>query len=346
MSTNTKIEWTQRTWNVASGCTKVSDGCLNCYIERTPPFRMAGRKFDKPGIGGKTGVVLHPERLAQPLTWRKPQMVFVNSLTDLFHDDIPTSFIAQTFAAMARAPQHTFQLLTKRHGRMRALIGDDLDGGQALMEATWDEETAQALYDAPWPLPNLWLGVSAENQKTADLRIPALLETSAAVRWVSAEPLLGPIVLRDEWVGPRCLASRAQAEHGFLDWLVTGGESGPGTRPMHPEWARSLRDQCTAGGIAYFLKQWGEWAPRGRLVDGEPLPVDNARTLILNASGNMRGRAAGSLANHLGTFSDGSHCEVMERVGKKAAGRELDGRTWDQFPAVSAPVPTPTPENS
>lgn len=341
MSDNSSIEWTDATWNPVTGCTKVSPGCDHCYAET-----FAERWRGTPGHHFENGfdLTLRPERLGQPLRWKRPRRIFVNSMSDLFHADVPDEFIARVFAVMAVAPQHTFQLLTKRHGRMRSLLNsaDFVESFQDAVDVLVGDERD---FIPPWPLPNVWLGVSVEDQKRADLRIPALLETPAAVRWISAEPLLGPVDL-SPWLRPvkwptcwdehdpgaecpRCIQP---------EWVVVGGESGPGARPMHPAWARDLRDQCTDAGVAFLFKQFGGWAPRGRLRDGEPLPVDNARTLILNVNGNARGRAAGSVTNQLGEFSDGSHCEVMERVGKKAAGRELDGRTWDEFPTTRTAV--------
>lgn len=198
MANNSKIEWTQITWNFITGCTKVSDGCVNCYIERTPPFRMAGRKFDKPGIGGATGVKLHSDRLHWPITkWRKPSLIFVNSLADLFHEDVPDEFIAKAFAVMRSAPQHTFQVLTKRHARMRSLLRTLRFEGMVVEAALG---LGMPYATEPWPLPNVWVGVSVENQQWADIRIPALLETPAAVRWLSCEPLLGPLEI-SRWLG-------------------------------------------------------------------------------------------------------------------------------------------------
>ncbi|WP_280381019.1 DUF5131 family protein [Nocardia wallacei] len=271
----TKIEWTRgddgtagETWNVVTGCTRISEGCEHCYIERTPPMRMAHRRFDGPQIGATTGVQLHPERLGRPLRWRSPRRVFVNSMSDLFHEDIPAEYIARVWAMMAATPQHTYQILTKRPARMRALIQDD---PQDLLEELLTEDEAGALYDAPWPLPNVWLGVSTESQRWADIRIPQLLDTPAAVRWISAEPLLGPVDLT-KWIPGRCTCQPRgslppiEGVHwngcpalGYrdLDWVVVGGETGPGARPMQEEWARSLRGQCAAAGVPFFLKQAG-----------------------------------------------------------------------------------------
>lgn len=290
MADRSSIEWTDATWSPVTGCTRVSKGCEHCYIERTPPFRMSGRRFDRPGIGATTGVQLHPERLDQPLRWRKPRRVFVCSMADLFHRSVPDEYIADVWAHMWWSPQHTFQVLTKRHARMREVM-------PRLEEDLRQREHDLALVDCPtpltWPLPNVWLGVSAENQMWADIRIPSLLDTPAAVRWVSAEPLLGPIDLHliDQVDGCTCAGGTPESgymherhcgtepgpTYGQLHWVVTGGESGPGHRPADPDWFRHIRDQCQAAGVAYLHKQ-----------NGGPT--------------------------------------------SKAGGRELDGRTWDEYP--------------
>jgi len=193
MGDQSKIEWTDATWNPVTGCTRVSEGCRNCYIERTPAFRIAGRKF----AHGTTGVQLHPERLDQPLKWKRPRRIFVNSLSDLFHEDVPDEFILECLTVMAIAKHHTFQVLTKRPHRMLELV------------AKWCAEDIYLYWHAfsgepreidSWPLPNVWFGVSVENQETADERIPLLLQTPAAVRFLSAEPLLGPVDL-SKWIG-------------------------------------------------------------------------------------------------------------------------------------------------
>ncbi|MFC4373347.1 DUF5131 family protein [Nocardia halotolerans] len=292
----TSIEWTDQTWNPVTGCEKVSPGCDHCYAEG-----IAHRFAGTPQFPNGFGVTLRPERLEEPLHWRKPRRVFVNSMSDLFHADIPDEFIAKVFATMARAPQHTFQILTKRPGRMRALLADT----QKLLEATTDEETAAAIYDAPWPLPNVWLGVSAEDQKWARVRIPVLLDTPAAVRFVSAEPLLGPIDL-SMWL---------ENDPGKfvvppLDWVIVGGESGHGARPMHPDWARGLRDQCVGAAIPFLFKQWGEYVTPNQMTEDAFRGWD-----IEHGSGETR--------------------DAYWRVGKKAAGRELDERTWDEYPKAT-----------
>jgi len=266
-------------------------------------------------------VRLWPERLTLPLRWRTPRRVFVNSMSDLFIDDVGDEFVARVFAVMIAAPQHTFQVLTKRHGRMRSLLS-----GQAFWRAVAAELGRLWNTTQPAPLPGappwIWLGVSVEDQKRADLRIPALLNTPAAVRFLSCEPLLGPVDLTQAVVtmgsqrGHGLTASWVHAGgccqrglHGIA-WVITGGESGPRARPMHPDWARSLRDQCTAAGVAFFFKQWGEWTP----LDPGTAPGHEVRAY------------PGAL---------------LQRVGKKAAGRELDGRTWDEYPTGVPALPAP-----
>lgn len=332
MSTNTKIEWTQgddgtpgATWNPVTGCTKVSPGCDHCYAET-----FAERWRGTPGHHFENGfdVTLRPERLEQPLRWRKPRRIFVNSMSDLFHEDVPDEYIARIFAAMAASPQHTFQVLTKRHGRMRSLLSRGSLGTEGFADMVEEAmaEFSHASLDA-WPLPNVWLGVSVEDQKWADIRIPALLATPAAVRFLSCEPLLGPVNLIGQGgnlvgAGIHALPDPAEydggdpvcQDHGmercsqgcrFVDWVIVGGESGPGARPMHPEWARSLRDQCVSASVPFFFKQWGahRWVEHSR-------------------------------------YDDATQCWVADgiesqRVSKKLAGRELDGRTWDEFPRTA-----------
>jgi protein gp37 len=249
MADGTGIEWTDATWNPTVGCTKVSPGCDHCYAE-TFVSRFAGSKgFPLPF----EEMLLRGERfLNLPRTWKEPRRVFVNSLSDLFHADVPDEFIRQVFDVMAETPRHTFQLLTKRHARLRA----------------W------ATKHQPEPLPNVWLGVSVEDQRWADIRIPALLDTPAAVRWISAEPLLGPVDISD------VLARGKHQGEGFdhrtsLDWIVVGGESGAGARPMDAAWARALRDDCARYGVPFLFKQWGSHD-----ANGEPMPKKQAGRVL------------------------------------------------------------------
>lgn len=244
MSIGTGIEWTEATWNPVTGCDRVSEGCDHCYAltlaARLKAMGNVRYQVDgDPGTSGPGfGLTLHLDKLEEPLAWGRPRMVFVNSMSDLFHDEVPDGFIWRVFGTMGRAPWHTFQILTKRPGRMASLL------------RRWQ---VRGLLP---PLPNVWLGTSVENQRWAQVRIPKLLATPAAVRFLSCEPLLGPIVLGD---------SVRQ-----LDWVIVGGESGPGRRPADPEWVRSLRDECVHEGVAFFFKQWGGRTPKalGRELDG------------------------------------------------------------------------------
>ncbi|SLJ43525.1 bacteriophage protein gp37 [Mycobacteroides abscessus subsp. abscessus] len=321
MGDKTRIEWADATWSPVTGCTRVSDGCLNCYIERSTPIRVAGRKFDGEGIGSSLAVQLHPNRLDWPLRKRDGKKIFVCSQADLFHSDVPDEYIAKVFAVMALAPHHTFQVLTKRHDRMRSLLSSHAFwarvGVAGLDRDVWLPQAGVSL-DHHY-LPNVWLGVSAEDQKRADLRIPALLDTPAAIRFVSAEPLLGPIDLHGDPLGKDSVFWI-----GHLDWVIVGGESGPGARPMHPDWARSLRDQCVAAGVPFLFKQWGEFRPvlpsDGDVTPDRYVQCETGRSVDDDGMWN----------------ASGGHWCAMRRLGKKRAGRELDGRTWEQYPGAVA----------
>jgi len=348
VSDHSKIEWTSATWNIVTGCTRVSAGCDHCYIERTPPFRIAGRRFDGDGPGSTTGVVLHPDRLELPLRWRKPRRIFVNSLSDAFHKDVPAEFIALMFAVMAATPQHTYQLLTKRPGRMRSLVGraDFETRVRDMYATTLNIVNPRHLPFPSWPLPNAWLGVSVENQTAADLRIPLLLSTPAAVRFLSCEPLLGLVDLDRDWLFGEpigrctCGVPEDMAMYGHedgcdfatrgerVDWVIAGGESGPGARPVHPDWLRSLRDQCSQAGVAYFLKQWGEWVPESML-----LHKPTAAAAFLGEHGFRPLVNGKPIQPPMARGND----VTIRRVGRKTAGRLLDGRTHDEFPAAVAP---------
>ena len=304
MPGKTSISWTEATWNPVVGCSVTSPGCTNCYamtqavrIQRmTPGSHYLGTTRDsKAGAVWSGKLVLAPEHiLLAPLRWRKPRTIFVNSMGDLFHEDVPDAWIDQVFAVMILAAQHTYQVLTKRSARMRAYFARDEDGFMAA-EARVEHYAKRfarergspipvgktLLGTAPWP--HVWLGVSAEDQRRADERVPDLLETPAAIRFVSAEPLLGPIdfhridcgyvegvVLGETREEDRREMFRMERDALFdtgdddrppLDWIIVGGESGPDARPMHPAWARSIRDQCAAAGVAFHFKQWGEWLP-------------------------------------------------------------------------------------
>jgi protein gp37 len=318
----TKIEWCMNpdgtpgeVWNPVTGCRKTSSGCQNCYAERIAKRFWGERKF--------TDVVCHEDRLDVPLHWKKPRRIFVNSMSDLFHPNVPFGFVEGVWDTIAKAQQHTFIILTKRPDRMlkfsRWMAGRD------------DISTAE------WPR-NVWLGVSVENQQAADERIPLLLQTPAAVRFLSCEPLLGPVEL-DHWLKvckhwnikdslsqapwhppyPKYQYSPQALVHADweppIHWVIAGGESGPGARPAHPDWFRGLRDQCQAASVPFFFKQWGEWAPPevDRYGPSDVLPLDGSCTS----------------RHHCFAFPDGQR---MERIGKGFAGRLLDGREWNEFP--------------
>lgn len=236
MGQKSAIEWTGSTWNPITGCTKISPGCMHCYAER-----MAKRlhAMGQPNYANEFKLTLHEHALDLPLKWKKPQTIFVNSMSDLFHKDVPLSFIRKVFEVMNRAHWHTFQVLTKRADRLQEL-SDKL----------------------PWA-SNIWMGVTVENNDQA-YRIDCLRESGAYLKFLSVEPLLSAI---------------PNMNLDGIDWVIVGGESGPGARPMSPAWALDIRNQCRAVGVSFFFKQWGG-------------------------------------------------------VRKKQAGRELEGRTWDEMPDI------------
>ena len=322
----TKIEWTDRTWNPVRGCSRVSEGCRRCYAERIfarnlPAMRSPTTKepfaIMTPSGPRWTGKVeLIESKLTEPLHWKKAQRVFVNSMSDLFHEALPDDAIERVFAVMALCPHITFQVLTKRPERMLKWFTPDWD---ALRE-TWEKVRVQMALlkrtmseEWNWPLPNVWLGVSVEDQATADARIPLLLQTPAAIRFVSYEPALGPVDFSNYvyqcYQPVKDFPRERPAKFPALNWIIAGGESGPGARPPHyPDWFRSVRDQCQAANVAFFFKQWGEFSFR------ETYPV--------GLSGGV-----------------GFPEVIALRVGKKKAGALLDGREWKEFPRC---IPFPT----
>lgn len=266
---STEISWTDETWNPTVGCSRVSPGCDHCYAIRVAQREMQpahvgltirGRSTvdPRPTLPDWTGEVrCLPDRLDTPLRWRKPRRVFVDSMSDLFHPEVPREFIGQVFGTMCGAEQHTFQVLTKRPQRMAKLLGD-------WERVNWTWRRSDGLWCGPiaGPLPNVWLGTSVENQRYADLRIPHLLATPAAVRFLSMEPLLGPVNMLP-WLrrGKR------------VDWVIIGGESGPGARPMELEWAQDIVDVCRQYGVAVFVKQLGTVAGGKHHQDIETFPA-------------------------------------------------------------------------
>lgn len=389
MSETTKIEWTSThnpdgtvtpgaTWNpiIATRrdtgkrgwhCEKVSPACDHCYAAG-----MNKRSDGLVGIGTglnyapdslpKVDISLHEKTLLAPLKWKRGRKIFVCSMTDAFGDWVPDEMLDRMFAVAALCPQHDFQFLTKRPERAFDYVESRLLNGVNEMIDLWH---ARGMPGAPkgrafprfhesWPLPNVWMGVTAENQEAWDLRIPILLQTPAAVRFVSCEPLLGPVDVRPYLATMRCLscgylgnedieecpscASSREYEYGpialesgsdrlgSLDWIIAGGESGPKARPTHPDWARSLRDQCQAAGVSFFWKQWGAFSAE------KPSPCKNW-TLIDRQGNTFEDTTAWN--GKRGADSDTGE-EYVYRVGKKAAGRLLDGREWNEFPAVKA----------
>lgn len=365
----TAIEWTDTVWNPVTGCSKVSEGCRNCYAFALHDMRhkafQEGKKLPQQYAKTFNEIQLFPERLLEPMKWRKPRKVFVNSMADLFHPDVPFEFIDKVFAAMTLSPKHTFQILTKRPERMQEYMNthdrDEAIGQTAMMlyeqfGGKGDCSLAAGLIHGPgrvtnlpgvperpeaWPLPNVWLGTSVENQKAADERIPLLLQTPAAVRFLSCEPLLGPVDLSQYlYRGHKCAVTGLPAENlhscgdcdpclksfglpasSRVDWVIAGGESGPNARPMHPDWVRSLRDQCQAADVSFFFKQWGEWFPRDQWEYNPELILPDDDAAYSNGP-----------STHV--FDDPNGLYPVHRVGKKKAGRLLDGREWNEFPSV------------
>ena len=332
MGDKTQIEWTDMTWNPIVGCTVVSPGCTNCYAMSLAGTRLADvPRYQGLTIDTKAGPVWNgmvrfvAQVLTEPLKKSRPRMIFVNSMSDMFHEDVPDDWIDKIFAIMAMAQQHRFQILTKRAKRMRHYMSDP----HRLV--CWIEAATELgpilpkglLFHVQDVLPNVWLGVSAEDQERANERIPDLLATPAAVRFISAEPLLGPLDLFAIHAQPKYQIDALRAGVGFvkvgsdswdltidgdhpaIDWVIVGGESGPKARPMNPQWARDIRDQCKAASVAFLFKQWGEFVSVSE-VEGP-------------------GR------HH--TFPDG---RTVRRIGKGKAGRTLDGVTHDGYPGVPA----------
>ena len=292
---DTKIEWAEKVWNPITGCSPISEGCDHCYAKRMAN-RLAGR-YGYPA-DDPFRVTFHDDRLTEPFRVKKPHRIFVCSMADIFHDGVTERMLNAVWTTMSSANWHTFIVLTKRPDRaLKSLSKWGMDG-----------LTLRSGHGSV--LPNVWIGVTAENQARADERIPILLRIPAAVRFVSVEPMLGP-------VGLQKAHGIYYDEHGCnlrkLDWVICGGETGPGARPVHPDWVRSLRDQCQASGVPFFFKQWGEWLPSE--CDPE----------YTTGPGLVRACPAGS----------GDPCcpGLWRRTGKKAAGRLLDGREWNEFPA-------------
>jgi len=288
MGDKSGIEWTDATWNPVAGCSVVSPGCTNCYAAKMAARLeamggKAGAKYAGLTTPSKAGPVwngtvrLDDGALDQPIRWKRPRRIFVNSMSDLFHEDLPFAEVARVFEVIGSAIRlrrgHVFQILTKRPERMAEYFD-------------WARTDSDAARICPAYWPGVWFGVSVEDQRRADERLDILRALPASLRWISAEPLLGPLDIDLTGIG----------------WVVAGGESGPGARPMHPDWVRGLRDQCEAAGVPFLFKQWGEWSPGVRC---DRPGADTHR------------------------FPNGT---LVSRQGKRRAGRLLDGRAWDDYP--------------
>lgn len=327
----TTIEWTKRpgtigeTWNPTTGCNKVDRGCKHCYAEimHRRLQAMGQKKYQQDFLAGP---VCHDDLLEMPFTWKKPRTIFVDSMSDLFHEKVGYPFLYDVFQVMKDAPEHTFLILTKRpenavaFWNWRKLRGD--------------------LWTCP---PNVWLGTSINDQESANKRIPILLTLDGCLRFLSYEPATGPAKLRrlvvkkdalDEdgksWreveidaLGGRCLErffemgkqvhiNTLTLDHPRLHWVIMGGESGPKADPMHPQWVRHIRNECLASGTPFFFKQWGAWAP------------------VNYHTGDFELKVKFALGSNEFLFTDPP--QNMKRVGKHAGGHELDGETWQQFP--------------
>lgn len=349
------IEWTEKTWNPVTGCTRVSPGCDHCYavtmthrlegMERARRPRNGteeGRKV-KPGekYVGLTvlnprgdrhfnGVVrCHEDSLLIPMRWKKPRLIFVNSMGDLFHKDVPFEFIDRVFAVMALCPHHTFQVLTKRPERMAEYF-DENDGlstpfrvwhqKQLLQGSPEDHNNAYDGSSHPWPLPNVWLGTSVEDQTRADERIPHLMKCPAAVRFLSCEPLLGPLDL-SAYFGGAYVGLPGDVVHenyNFgIDWVIVGGESGPGARPCNVAWIRSIVQQCKAAGVPCFVKQLGSHVlDRFDRSDPEEWPTETLHDPKCDDAGNWRMRPKSKKGGDMAEWPEDLRVREMPEVSK------------------------------
>ncbi len=324
MADKTNIEWTDATWNPVLGCSVISPGCTNCYAMRLAGTRLkhtpsrAGLTTDsKAGPVWNGAVRFMPNWLTQPLHWMAPRDIFVAAHGDLFHANVDQHWQDQIFAVMALAEWHRFQVLTKRADRMLEYLSDPETPGRVL-RCSINLLAAQGVtrrwtHKWVWPLPHVMAGISAESQPHFNERIEplSLLSLLRWRTWLSAEPLLGLLDLANGI--------------GVLDWVVAGGESGPNARPMHPDWARDIRDQCVAAKVAFFFKQWGEWAPGENC--GGPMRRSENTAEWFDGEWHFGRMTPSESAN--GHYDDEPG---LYRVGKKAAGALLDGQAWRQMP--------------
>ncbi len=351
----TKIEWTDYTSNpiraerISDGkrghyCTKVGDGCLHCYSE-VLNNRFGTRLNYTAENADKVRFILDEKELLKILRTKKTGIqIFICDMTDIFHPGVPFEFVDRILAVAALRPDLTFQILTKRPGRMLEFYAQCdpkcmplfLKNVASISLKIDHKRYTEA--ECKWPLPNVWLGTSASNQPELDKNAEALLQCPATVRFVSIEPMLGPVIMdrrnliADEtyWdylrgeKGPTCQHRVIQPEKtSSLDWVIVGGETGPGARPMHPDWARSVRDQCVAAGVPFFFKQWGEWMP-GWINDRGMVDWQNGTDSDRHALPEIDGAGLSFVG-----WEDGS---VSQRVGKKKAGRLLDEMEWSEMP--------------
>ncbi|MFA6400904.1 MAG: phage Gp37/Gp68 family protein [Salinivirgaceae bacterium] len=338
---STKIEWTNETWNPIIGCSPVSPGCKNCYAEKMA-FRLGSMKLERcisalnysvvvnwktKKWNGKTQFV--SQAIEKPLSWRKPRMIFVCSMGDLFHESVPFEWIDKVMAVIACTPQHTYQILTKRPHRMAEYFNQ----GKEMLIARWedavyelglcdknDDPDAAACHvnnraDREWPLKNIWLGVTAENQEMVNKRVPFLLNIPAAIRFVSVEPMLGAvdlsIYMATGWTEP--------PYDDIINWVICGGESGINARPVNHNWVENLKNQCNKYETCLFFKQWGEWIPVNEVPKswGNQADLKGTHRWVNEIDGKDTGTRPG-------------HMTI--RVGKKKAGCTLNGKEYKQFP--------------
>ncbi len=318
----TKIEWATDSWNPIVGCSKVSPGCVNCYAERMA-VRLAAMGQEKykavtDGKGWNGNLFFGPNSIFVPMHWKKPRRVFVNSMGDTFHKATDIEFLDSIFTVVDQCPQHQFLFLTKRPENMKAYF----DSRQSFL------------------FPNVWLGVTICNQAEANEKIPLLLKVPAAVRFVSIEPMLGPVDLTDiideetenyeDYINALDCDVSAKDDLKYngntLDWVICGGESGPGARPMYPDWVRSLRDQCKAADVPFLFKQWGEYTPDTAWV--RPKKIEPHQVRYVYSDGQFREIGKCQLIEGRYDFV------LMHKAGKHRAGRTLDGVIHDEYPGV------------
>lgn len=366
MADGTKIEWADATVNAINGCSLASPGCTNCYAMRLAGTRLRNHPSreglttpSKAGPVWNGTVRLSETALMQPLRWRAPRVIFWNAHGDTFHDAVPDAWIDRMLAVMALTPQHNHLVLTKRSARMREYMARIADGGDYLgnifdlMDELGNSRADSDLF-ARWPLSNVWLGVSVEDQARADERIPDLLATPTARRFLSCEPLLGPLDLNEWLICPNArdglMMDPSTGQHeccsscdwtgllGGIDGVIVGGESGPGARPMHPVWARSLRDQCAGAGVDFHFKQWGEWIPDfewGADWADDDLEQSRFDTCVWDVDQQRFDETNGSwFDSDQWVIADDywQPEQAMTRIGKKRAGRLFEGVAHDALP--------------